>query len=194
MRVRFPLLEIVLVALASSACTLIMPAMLPYRYGVAIDLIAGRRLEYRQLLGITYFTKPHWSILSVYYQKYVGSLPDDNQWVVESSAIQLPAVLKPLQPPPSLPRQSPLTDAVVGICSLLSRQEAPGGAPGRLTAEARAAAIVRTLAVARLSGNPELAFSYVVGLQRQFEHNVGEFGPEAFPTAEQYLAASQATE
>jgi hypothetical protein len=193
MRARFPLLELILAMSASFACALLALQVMPFRYGTAVDLIAGRRLEYWQMLGITYKTQPHWSILSVYYEKYVGSLPDEKQWAVESSAVQLPDVLQPLLPAPPLPRQSPLTDAIVGISSLLARQEVPGGAPGRLTPQARAAVIERTLAVARLSGRTDIAFDYVRGLQQQFDKNAGEFGPGSFPTAEQYLAGIQAS-
>jgi len=187
-------LEIILATSVAFAAALLMLPALPYRYGTAVDLIAGRRLEYRQLLGITYFAQERQSILSAYYQKYIGPLPDEKFWVVESSSVQVPKVLQPLLPAQPLPRYSAVRDAMIELNALLARQEAPGKPAGRLTHEARGAAIARTLAIVRISGESELAFDYVRELQRQFENKTGELGPSAFPTAEQYLSTVYSTD
>jgi hypothetical protein len=191
---RFPLLELILVAGAAFAAALLLLPGLPYRYGTAFDLAAGRRLDYRQLLGITFYTHEHQSILSRYYQKYIGSLPDETDWIVESSAVQLPRALQPLRPRQPLPRYSPIRDAIIELNAILARQETPGNSAGRMLPEACAAAIEQTLAVARLSNNPEMVFDYVRGLKQVIERSKGEISATAFPTAVQFLSAAQAAD
>jgi hypothetical protein len=194
MRWRFPLLEIILVAGAAFAAALLVLSEMPYRYGTAFDLIAGRRLDYRQLLGITFYAHEHQSILSRYYQKYVGSLPDETDWIVESSGVQLPRALQPLQARQPLPRYSPIRDAIIELNAILAQQETPGNSAARMLPEACAAAIEQTLAVARLSDNSELVFDYVRGLKQEIERSKGEIGANAFPTAAQFLSTAQAAD
>jgi len=191
---RFPLLEIILVAGAAFAAALLLLSAMPYRYGTAFDLIAGRRLDYRQLLGITFYTHEHQSILSRYYQKYVGSLPDETDWIVESSGVQLPRALQRLQPRQPLPRYSPIRDAIIELDAILARQETPSNSAGRMLPEACAVAIEQTLAVARLSDNPALVFDYAHGIKQRVEQSTGEIGAIAFPTAEQFLSSVTAAD
>jgi hypothetical protein len=187
---RFPLLELFLVILGGIAGALLLVQLTLYEYGTAVDLVAGRRLDYRRLFGIVFLAKERRSILSGYYREYVGQYPDETHWVVSSSGIQRPFVLQKYLPEPPPPRHTAITDAIHELNQFIEQQEHPRGS--LLSHQARAAVIERTLKIARLSGDAELAFNYVRGMRNQFDDLEGIVGPSAFPTAEQYLDMMQA--
>ena len=192
MRIRFPLLELLLVILAGFAGALLLVQLTLYEYGTAVDLVAGRRLDYRRLFGIAFYTKERRSILSGYYREYVGRFPDETHWVLASAGIQRPFVLQKYLPEPPPPRQTAITDVIHELNQLIAQQLHPSGS--LLSTEARAAVIERTLEVARIGGDSELAFNYVRGVRNQFDDLEGMVGPEEFPTVEQFLAMTRAAE
>lgn len=187
MRARFPLLEILLVIATAFAGALLLPQVLPYRYGIAVDLVAGRWLYYRQLPAMTFYAEERQSILAVHYRKYVGPLPKQTRWVVSSAGVQYPKWLIELVPPQPPPQPSTVTDAVHEINQLVQYRIATDQVEGRLSDAARGAIIERSLDLLRRPDGGTLAFNYLRGLRRQLRDTEGWINPDDFPTPEEYL-------